>query len=132
MSDLETIYRVQDAEGRGPWRPGFSAKWVRYRPDHELLRPWIEQFGKGILPRIASPVPRHFGCGCRTLEQLRRWIAVDEYAILQHYGYQAVLLEVQAILGESDIQVVFERRWPLSVGGEVVDLYPDLAAGVAA
>lgn len=28
------IYRVQDADGRGPFKPGFSRKWVIDRDDH--------------------------------------------------------------------------------------------------
>ena len=24
----EVIFRVQDAEGRGPWKPGFSSQWM--------------------------------------------------------------------------------------------------------
>jgi hypothetical protein len=56
------VYRVQDVEGRGPWRPGFSRLWVRDRDDHDNLRPWVEQFGVGIIPRNGWPFGRHFGC----------------------------------------------------------------------
>lgn len=28
MSDTRKLVRVQDREGRGPWRPGFSSTWV--------------------------------------------------------------------------------------------------------
>ena len=117
------VYRVQDVEGRGPWRPGFSRLWVRDRDDHDNLRPWVEQFGLAIIPRNHLPFGRHFGCACRTLEQLRRWFTAEEYATLQAYGYQAVSMDVQRVLAESDIQLVFQRSRPLRAGVEPVDLY---------
>lgn len=117
------LYRVQDLEGRGPWRPGFSRLWVRDREDHDNLRPWPEQFGLDIIPKGGWPFGRHFGCGCRTLEQLRRWFTAEEYATLQHYGYQAVQMDAQRILAESDIQLVFQRARPLRAGAEPVQLY---------
>jgi len=117
------VYRVQDAEGRGPWRPGFSRLWVRDRDDHDNLRPWVEQFGMEIIPRTGWPFGKHFGCACRTLDQLRRWFTAEEYATLQAYGYQAVSMEVQRVLAESDIQLVFQRARPLRAGVEPVELY---------
>lgn len=117
------VYRVQDVEGRGPWRPGFSRLWVRDRDDHDNLRTWVEQFGVGIIPRTGWPFGKHFGCACRTLEQLRRWFTAEEYATLQAYGYQAVSMDVQRVLAESDIQLVFQRARPLRAGVEPVELY---------
>lgn len=117
------VYRVQDAEGRGPWRPGFSRLWVRDRADHDNLRPWVEQFGVGIILRDGWPFGRHFGCGCRTLEQLRRWFTREEYDTLRAYGYSAVQLMADRVLAESDIQLVFQRSRPLRAAVEPVDLY---------
>lgn len=99
--------------------------WVRDRDDHDNLRPWPEQFGLGIIERSKPSLGRHFGCGCRTLDQLRRWFTVDEYASLLFYGYAAVQLEVDAVLAESDIQLVFQRRQPLHIGASLVSLYVD-------
>ncbi len=117
------VYRVQDSEGRGPWRPGFSRLWVRDRDDHANLRPWVEQFGMQIIPRTGWPFGKHFGCACRTLDQLRRWFTAEEYATLLAYGYQAVSMDVQRVLAESDIQLVFQRARPLRAGVEPVELY---------
>ena len=33
------VYRIQDNEGRGPWKPGFSSQWVIEREDLENLLP---------------------------------------------------------------------------------------------
>lgn len=118
----ETVYRVQDKHGRGPWKPGFSDRWVEDRPDEEYaaLMPWPVQF-PNVLKRAI--VGAHLGCGCRTLDQLRRWFTPTEYATLRRFGYSAVQMEVGRILAESDIQCVFERSKPLREGVEKVKLY---------
>jgi hypothetical protein len=113
-----TVYRVQDNEGRGPWRPGFSRVWVENRADHMLLVPCFRQFNMNHLRK-----DRHVGCGCRTMEQLRRWFTVSEYERLRGLGYQAVLMAVNKIVFESDIQCVFERKKALAVDFEPIELY---------
>lgn len=120
-----TVYRVQDVDGRGPWRPGFSRIWVQERADHANLLPWPQEFGMGILPRGDWPFGKHFGCACRTLEQLRRWFSPQEYATLQSYGYQAVQMEAARVLAESQIKLVFQRPRPLRFGAEPVSLYEE-------
>jgi hypothetical protein len=116
------IFRVQDESGRGPWKPGFSQRWVEDRPEEEFAKlvPWPIQFGN-VLRR--SIVGMALGCGCRTLEQLRRWFTQTEYATLRSFGYRAVKMEVGRILAESEIQCVFERARPLREGAEPVELY---------
>lgn len=116
-----TVVRIQDPQGRGPWRPGFSHVWVEDRPDHDLLLPWWQEMG--WVNHKATP-HMYIGCGCRTVEQLRRWFTPGEYRTLLLYGYRAVTLEVGRILGESEIQVVFERARPLREAGQAFDLYP--------
>ena len=117
------VYRVQDKEGRGPWRPGVSHLWVQARDDHANLPTWVEQFGMEMLSRTFDGFGKHTGCGCSSLEKLRRWFTAEEYATLQTYGYQAVRMNVRCILGQSDVQLVFRRRLPLHVGAKRVELY---------
>lgn len=126
---MTTVYRVQDRSGRGPWKPGFSHRWVEDRDDHDLLIPWYQQFGWVNKNAISG---MHVGCGCRTLEQLRRWFTAGEYQTLLQFGYQAVQLEVGRILGESDIQLVFERARPLREAAVPVELYETASTGSAA
>ena len=111
---------MQDKDGRGPWKPGFSRFWVEDRDDHDNLVPWYVEFGDVHRRAI---VGMHMGCGCRSLEQLRRWFTATEYATLQLAGYQAVQMAADRILAESDIQCVFERAKPLHIGVEAVELY---------
>ena len=113
------VYRVQDADGRGPFRPGFSHWWVENRPDHDNLVPWFEQFGVNALPRTG----RYYGCACRTPEQLRRWFTLSEYTTLQRFGFQAVQMDVDRVLHESDIQLLFHRARPLRDWVTQIDLY---------
>lgn len=114
-----TVYRVQDKQGRGPWKPGFSHQWVEDREDHENLPPWVLEF-----PRIIEKFRRGFvyGCGCTTLNKLRRWFTESEYQKLVKLGYRAVKMEA-IVLGESDIQCVFERFKLLNQDVEEIELY---------
>jgi hypothetical protein len=120
------IYRVQDSDGRGPWKPGFSRLWVEVRPDHKNLIPWYQEFGR--IDHFAL-TGMHLGCGCRTKEQLQRWFTPGEYAKLFLYGYQAVEMEVGRILAESDTQCVFERAKPLHKDVAIFDLYTTKGGG---
>lgn len=117
------VYRVQDSEGRGPFRPGFSHWWVEERPDHDNLVPWMQQFGHDAIPRTGWPFGKHFGCACRTLGQLRRWFTASEYATLQRFGFQAVSMEADRVLHESEIQLLFQRAKPLRADVSPMDLY---------
>ena len=116
-----TVYRVQDKDGRGPWKPGFSHRWVEDRDDHDVLIPWYQEFGRVERLAIAG---MHLGCGCRTIEQLRRWFTLKEYKKLVEFGYRAVSMGCGRALGESDIQVVFERSRPLREAVTPISLYP--------
>ena len=40
----EVVYRIQDSNGRGPWKPGFSHVWVEDRCDLVNLRPIVIDF----------------------------------------------------------------------------------------
>ena len=121
------VYRVQAADGRGPWRPGFSDHWFDLEMSRSVaelyaLQSWIDEFPHVMRQR--DPKSRmHLGCGCLTIEQLRRWFTVHDYSRLQSWGYKAVLMDVDRILASSDLQCVFERAKPLQSGIAPVDLY---------
>ena len=118
--DALVVLRIQDADGRGPWKPGFSRRWVEDRPDHENLPPWFVEFGR--VDKLAL-VGEHVGSGCRTVEQLRRWFSPSEYMTLRRFGYRAVRMAVGRLLAESDRQCVFGRARPLREDVEPVELY---------
>lgn len=108
MSDMgEIIFRVQDADGRGPWKPGFSSQWMdRTRP--EWLAPIYDELN--IHPHhLGRLVPRgmNAGCGCRTMEGLRRWFSRAELRRLSRHGYSVVRIVPDKILAETATQVLF-------------------------
>jgi len=117
------VYRMQDKDGRGPWKPGFSESWTedRDQAEYAALRPMFQEF-PGLLGCFRTG--KHYGCGCTSLEQLRRWIRPNEYARLRRFGYQCVAVEVERVLQVSDVQCVFERSKPLRKGVKVVKLHP--------
>lgn len=123
---MNTIYRIQDADGRGPWKPGFSHRWVQYREDCDNLVPWFVEFDRcEILVSVRRLRNCFFGVGCRSREQLRRWFTKQEYSTLLEFGYRSVKMEVDTILAESDIQIVFMRVSPLKRDVEPFDLYDE-------
>lgn len=121
QQQITIVYRVQDANGRGPWKPGFSHLWVEDRDDHDNLIPWYTEFGQVQRKALSGMT---LGTGCRTLAQLQRWFTASEYATLHRYGYRAVKMRVVRLLAESTIQCVFERNKPLAESMEFVSLYP--------
>lgn len=107
-----TIYRVQDHEGRGPFRPGCSQFWA----DLGVERPpaWMQEFP--LLAQTISESRRNlsYGCGCRTLRQLSKWFLPSEREKLRSLGYMVVSLEADEVLAGSDSQVVFACRRSLA------------------
>jgi hypothetical protein len=115
---MKSIYRIQDKDGRGPWKPGFSLKWIRENPDWSL-KPWMFTMGPVHQKAESDEI---CGCGCLTKAQLRRWILKSEYEILLGYGYKAVKLKGR-ILGEDKNQCIFARQQPLNQNCKEFKLY---------
>jgi len=108
----QRVFRVQDAEGRGPYRPGMSQHWV----DSSGPPPpptWMQEFGD--IRHHCGP-NECMGCGCRDLTQLAKWFTPTEQRRLEALGYQIVSMWVDRIVAESENQVVFVRRQPLHMG----------------
>ena len=118
------MFRVQDANGRGPWQPGFSAQWVEDRTDdeYEALSPWPLNVMMALREKAGL---RHMGYACESLDQLRRWFRPGEYKTLLRYGYRAVRIEVDAVIARSDHQCAFVRSKPLRLGVSEFDLYQE-------
>lgn len=115
------VFRIQDSDGRGPWKPGVSRKWVEDRDDHDNLPPWYYEFGPVHKKAFTW---ESVGSACQTIDQLRRWFTPSEYKKLLNLGYQAVKIEASRILAESSIQCVFTvSNKPLNKDFEIVDLY---------
>ncbi|TXH44392.1 MAG: hypothetical protein E6Q97_32760 [Desulfurellales bacterium] len=118
---MTIIYRIQDRDGRGPWKPGFSGRWVEHRDDHKLLQPWYIEF-----PDLKLEKGWRYGCGCETRKQLQRWITIGEYTTLRILSYRSVMIDACEIVASSDIQCVFRKREKLNVGATEFNLYLEL------
>jgi hypothetical protein len=109
------FYRVQSiVDGRGPWRPGFSKKWLdNSRTDEEYRRLplWTKEFDRWKILREAGH--EYVGCGCVSPEQLRLWFTPLEYSRLIALGFLAVQFTDARLLAQSDVQCVFSRKKPL-------------------
>jgi hypothetical protein len=119
------IYRVQGIDGRGPWRPGFSHRWVE-DCDRPLPPPWFEEFGTKIMRGLKAT--EFVGCGCRTLEQIDKWFIPRELDRLCVLGFHLVCMEVDRVIAESENQIVFARSKPLALDVETIERTRRLAA----
>lgn len=105
-----TVYRVQDAEGRGPFKPGFSKVWID--DVNRLLPPsWITEFGLDCIHELSDGW--HVGSAVRAATDLRIWFTPTELDRLRLLGYKPVSMEVEKIVRESPHQVLFARATPL-------------------
>lgn len=108
------IYRVQDKDGRGPFRPGFSQYWLDADiGDRSRLPCWGEEFGYDLIHKQYKE-RHHYGSGVTNLDVLAVWFTKAELIRLATLRFFVVAMKVDRILAESTIQVVFERSRPLA------------------
>lgn len=116
---MRRVFRIQDADGRGPYKPGFSALWCD-QYGNPPPPTWIEEF-PGLLRRMNEEA--HYGAGCRSIGQLAKWFTPTELARLYVRGYRLVEMEVDRVLAESKNQLVFKRTKPLNVDIKIHGLF---------
>lgn len=110
------LMRIQDQSGRGPWRPGFSMKWIDPDKDDSLCPPMFVEFPKWrmAIDRAAREGLVHFGCCVRGEEGLLRWFTREELNRLRGFGFNIVDASRLVPICESDSQIIAASRWPLS------------------
>lgn len=108
-------YRIQDASGRGPWRPGFSHQWIDPAKDDTLCPPMMHDF-----PQWTSQVAKaqreglaHFGCCVEGIRGLHRWFTPSELHLLRMFGFRLVDAEPLTPIAVSPYQIIGASRWPL-------------------
>lgn len=108
------VFRIQDSEGRGPFRPGLSQVWID--EERTSMPPtFMEEFGWDIFDKMGRP-GEHFGSAVRRVEDLLRWFSHREMRKLAALGYRIVSLSDARVLAESENQCVFARSRPLAEG----------------
>jgi hypothetical protein len=111
------LYRIQAADGRGPFRPGFSEQW---RDTHgPSLPPIYDELGIHPLAlHQMIPAGFHAGCACRSMDELRAWFSRREMRRLERHCYGIVTFDADRTLAETATQVLFCMRRPLTTLGE--------------
>lgn len=123
------ILRVQDRDGRGPFKPGMSAKWCD-ASDAPQFAPMYEEFGTEIVGKMQDHLDKHggaFGCGCRTRAKIDEWFTKREQIKLASLGYALVSMQEDSVFAESPDQVVFWRKRPLRNGAIVIPWFLPMA-----
>lgn len=105
------LLRVQDKEGRGPFKPGITIQWCQ---SSSRLPSILEEF-PDIVEALAPFHKRgmHLGCGVRGREQLNRWFNDEELRRLSKLGYAIVSINDYEVVKESSNQVIFASKRPL-------------------
>lgn len=108
---INPIYRVQDSEGRGPFRPGLTKEWCEFNHD---LPSFMEDFPD--LPSIVHKYHKrglHLGTGVRGYDGLKKWFSDSELERLRSLGFDVVHVTGCSIVCESQHQLVFALSKPL-------------------
>jgi hypothetical protein len=109
------VYRVQAADGRGPWRPGFSQRWIDGdAPADRLTETVMDLVPLPLLQRL--PPEFMWGSACRSLNALMQWFTPRERAALRALGFHPVRLTADVLLAESAWQLLVGRRRPFADG----------------
>lgn len=114
------IWRVQDALGRGPFKPGYTRQWV---DDIECSGPAVDmRLIKVCMAYAQLPGSWPFGYGCYGLAALCRWFTINEMRRLMKDGYRVVQVSDCRVLAENSNEVLFVRPTPLALGVLAVSL----------
>jgi hypothetical protein len=119
----DTVYRIQNHVGRGPFQPGFSWKWADndFTGGCKAHPTWMEEFGETLIQRRGRP-GEHFGSAVRTMSKLCEWFSPTERSKLAAMGFNVVSVPIDRVLAESESQLVFARKLPLHWGVTIVPM----------
>jgi len=107
------ILRIQNKQGRGPWMPGLSAKWVdSFRT---AQHPPIYDERPDYLDHVANAHKRgmHIGCAVRGREGLLSWFSPMEIFRLYDLGFYIADASACDVLIETGTQLVIASPQPL-------------------
>ena len=71
---MTIVFRFQDNEGRGPYKPGMRALWGDDDHDARCLPPSFVEFGIDVIRHKRRGV---LGCAFTSLEQARQMVYAD-------------------------------------------------------
>lgn len=116
------VFRVQDQQGRGPFKPGMPAVWADpdFAPGMQALPSFMEEFGFDVIDRLSRP-GEHFGSAVRRSRSISKWFSKTEQIKLHELGYRVMGLRNCRVLAESENQLVFGRSKPLWMDVETIN-----------
>lgn len=107
------ILRVQNKQGRGPWMPGLSSKWVdSFRTTQH---PTIYHERPDYLDHVANAHKEgmHVGCAVRGRDGLLSWFSPMEIFRLYDLGFYIADASACDVLIETGTQMVIASQKPL-------------------
>ena len=109
-----TRYRIQDASGRGPWRPGFSHRWIDPEKDDRLCPPMMMEFPDWRSRLARHPWATHIGCCVEGMAGLHRWFTPVEIDRLRDLGFSLVDATGLTPICVGRSQIIGGSRFPLA------------------
>lgn len=91
------VYRVQDRDGRGPWKPGLSRYWVEDSSAVGPLQETIMDLCGGFSGMEKLERGWHYACACRSPEALAAWFTPVEAIRLAAMGYAPVRIKADRV-----------------------------------
>lgn len=117
----QTLYRIQNAEGRGPFIPGYSRTWVDAEKSADRLPPIFEEVGGVEAFYRLIPQGKFCGCACKSVDALYAWFSRAERRRLARDGFRVVAFVPDEVLIETPTQVLFANNAPLSTLSKMED-----------
>lgn len=114
------LVRVQDGEGRGPYRPGFSDRWVSDRRV-TFFPPIFSELGAARFKRIVDAAHSrglHIGCAV-SARRLSDWFNDEERAKLIALGFRLVRVDECEHLATTQSQRLIGSPNPLHLLPEI-------------
>ena len=108
----DKLYRIQDKDGRGPFRPGFTASWAD--PHGKPFLPAVQEipgFARAVAKAFSEG--KHIGAAVIGLAGLDRWFTSSEIARLESFGYQIVVASSCEVIAADQNQVLIASPLPL-------------------
>lgn len=111
---MPVVWRVQNGEGRGPYKPGLSEQWSDGNSGRDCVPWWIELGLPMVAAHDSLRGNMHTGCAFETKEKAKEWFSRSELRRLSKLGYRLVQINVDAIRYRTPTQLVVQSITPLS------------------
>lgn len=111
---MPVVWRVQNSEGRGPYKPGFSKQWLDGNSRRACVPWWIELGLPMVAAHDSLRGNMHTGCAFETEAKAKEWFSRSELRRLSKLGYHLVQLNVDVIRYRTPTQLVVQSNTPLS------------------